>query len=431
MYKDKIYRRGGEGQHRLYVLKKHRTYMMTAAHDHNGHRGFFATKILLTQRFWWPEMEADIKQFVKTCHPCQERQKTLVRIPPTKTHTASIFEILHADIMHMSPASNGCKYIVHGRDNLTSWAEARGLRDEKARSIALWLYEEIICRWGSLMIIVTDNGSSFLAAVQWIAEKWGIKHITISLYNSQANGKIERPHWDIRQMLYKATGSKNLDKWYWFLNAVLWADRVSVRKRTGCSPYFMVTGAHPILPLDAKEATWLVKPPSGVMTHEELIGSRARALAKHRIHVAEMRKRIDQEKLQRIRDFKFQPGDLVLYRHSEIESSLNRKMQPRYKGPMIVVKENKGGSYILAEMTGAVWQQKVAKFRVIPYFARKKIDLPQGIMDILDTDVAGLAEIEAQPDSEESLGRDYLMDDFTTMYPDDSNQTEGEGLEDE
>ena len=240
IYEGRIYRRGVESQHRLYVEKKHRTYMMTAAHDHNGHRGFFATKALLTQRFWWPEMERDIGQFVKTCHPCQERQKQLVRIPPTKTHTPSIFEILHADIMHMSPASNGCKHIAHGRDHSTTWTEARALRDEKARSIALWLYEEIICRWGCIRMIISDNASSFKAALKWIEMKWGIKHVTISVYNSRANGSIERPHWDLRQMLYKATGEKNVSQWYWFLNSVLWADRVSIRKRLGCSPYFML-----------------------------------------------------------------------------------------------------------------------------------------------------------------------------------------------
>jgi hypothetical protein len=436
-YDGRIYRRGTDSQHRLYVPKTRRTYMMTEAHDRSGHRGFFSTKALLTQRFWWPEMERDISLFVKTCHPCQERQKQLVRIPPTKTHTPSIFEVLHADIMHMTPASNGCKYIGHGRDGLTSWAEARGLRDEKARSIAMWLYEDIICRWGTIRMIVTDNGESFKAAAQWIEAKWGIKHITISAYNSQANGIVERPHWDLRQMLYKATGAANVSKWYWFLHAVLWADRVSIRKRTGCSPYFMLTGAHPVLPLDVEEATWLIKPPIGVISEEELIGMRARALAKHSVHVKQMRARVDKEKLRRlkayeedfkavIKDYRFKPGDLVLVRNTSIEKSLNKKMKPRYMGPMIVVAENQGGSYILAEMTGAVWQQKVAKFRVIPYFAREKIALPEGIMSIIDTGESGLEKIRSQPDEEAPLERDYLMDNVQLLDSDESDHSNDE-----
>ena len=82
-------------------------------------------------------------------------------------------------------------------------------------------------------------------------------------------------------MLFKATGARNVSKWYWFLNSVLWADRVTIRRRTGCSPYFMITGTHPILPLDVKEATWLIKPPGGIISEDELIGLRARAITKH------------------------------------------------------------------------------------------------------------------------------------------------------
>jgi len=429
LFEGRIYKRGVEMQHRLYIRKEHRTYMMTAGHDHNGHRGFFATKALLTQRFWWPEMERDISQFVKTCHPCQERQKQLVKIPPSTTYTPSIFEILHADIMHMSPASNGCKYIVHGRDNLSSWPEGRAIRDEKARTIALWLYEDILCRWGAIKVIVTDNGSSFVAAVKWIEQKWGIKHIRISPYNSKANGTIERPHWDIRQMLYKATGAANVSKWYWFLNSVLWADRITIRRRKGCSPYFMVTGAHPILPLDLEEATWLIKPPEGVISESDLIGMRARALAKHRIHVDQMRQRVNKEKLKRmqayerdfkavIKDFNFVPGDLVLVRNTAIENSLDKKMKPRYTGPMIVVADNSGKSYIVAEMSGAVWQQKVGKFRVLPYFPREKIEIPEGIMSIIDTDEAGLNKIRAQPEEDVPLDHDYIMDEVRMIDSD-------------
>ena len=428
LYKGRVYRRGVENQHRLFVPKDRRTYMMTMGHDNNGHRGFFATRALLAQRFWWPEMEKDIKQFVKTCHSCQERQKTLVKIAPSKSFTPTLFEVLHADVMHMTPASNGCKYIAHGRDGLMSWAEARALRDEKARSIALWLYEDILCRWGTLRTIVTDNGESFRAALKWIENKWGIKHITISAYNSQANGTIERPHWDIRQMLYKATGANNTSRWYWFLHAVLWADRTSIRKRMGCSPYFMLTGAHPVLPLDLTEATWLVEPPVGIISEEEHIGMRARALVKHKVHVEEMRQRVDESKLKRmaeyeekfkavIKDFKFEPGDLVLLRNTAIENSLDKKMKPRYEGPKIVVRRNMNGTYILAEMTGFVHQQKFAQFRVVPYYARNRIDIPEGIMNIIDLDESELDKIEAQTQDDKSrdinIGRDYLGNDFT------------------
>jgi len=68
-------------------------------------------------------------------------------------------------------------------------------------------------------------------------------------------------------------------------------------------PYFLVTGAHPTIPLDVVEATWLVKPPTGIITEMELIGLRACALAKHRIHVEQMLKHINLDKLKRLKQY--------------------------------------------------------------------------------------------------------------------------------
>jgi len=55
-------------------------------------------------------------------------------------------------------------------------------------------------------------------------------------------------------MCYKTTKG-DVKKWFWHLPYVMWADRITVRKGTGCSPYFMVMEAHPTILLDMVEAT--------------------------------------------------------------------------------------------------------------------------------------------------------------------------------
>ncbi|KXN87856.1 hypothetical protein AN958_07865 [Leucoagaricus sp. SymC.cos] len=75
--------------------------------------------------------------------------------------------------------------------------ESHAHRKENARSIGQWLFEDIICRWGGLVKIVTDNGVPFKKAIKWLKEKYSIKGVTISPYNSKANGVIEWPYWDV------------------------------------------------------------------------------------------------------------------------------------------------------------------------------------------------------------------------------------------
>ena len=148
----------------------------------------------------------------------------------------------------------------------------------------------------------------------------------------------------------------------------------------------------------------MVEPPSGPLTTEELVGQRAKALAKHRDLVEDMRKRVDKEKRDRvakyeqvkaavIKDYRFKRGDLVLLRNTSIEKSLDKKMKPRYLGPLVVVSRNKGGAYILAELDGTVLQSPSAAFRVIPYHARKRIELPANVHEFIDISSRTLREM--------------------------------------
>jgi hypothetical protein len=126
----------------------------------------------------------------------------------------------------------------------------------------------------------------------------------------------------MHQMVYKATGG-DVRKWVWFLPQIVWADRITTRRGLGCSPFFAATGCHPTIPLDVVKAMWMVEYPGEIISTAELVGLRAKVLAKHRQHIEEMRERVDTEKLDAVRcyareheetikDYDFQPGDMVL-----------------------------------------------------------------------------------------------------------------------
>ncbi|KAG6859959.1 hypothetical protein C0991_012384, partial [Blastosporella zonata] len=83
-----------------------------------------------------------------------------------------------------------------------------------------------------------------------------------------------------------------------------------------------------------------------------------------------------------IKDFHFEKGALVLIRNTKIEKSLNRKMRPRYLGPVIVVARNRGGAYILCELDGTVFHRPLAAFQIIPYLTQQSITLPLHALDI-------------------------------------------------
>ena len=93
---------------------------------------------------------------------------------------------------------------------------------------------------------------------------------------------------------------------------------------------------------------------------------------------------------------------------------------------MIIVWHTKGGSYIVAEMDGSVWQSKIGAFRVIPYFARKKIDLPENFDNIIDADNEILNEIENTGLEDSPDSRDY---NFEGVNLDGSSLDESEDLE--
>jgi hypothetical protein len=382
---DRLWRRDRHGRHKAFVLEGRRLELIRQVHDALGHKGIFAVRTHLLDRFWWPYLDHDVKWYVQSCHQCQVRQQRYYQIPPTVATPMSLFRKAYINTMFM-PRARGFRYIVQAWCSLTSYPEFRMLRKETGAAIGAFIFEEILCRWGALEEIVTDNGKPFLEALNYLANRYGITHIRISAYNSQANGPVERRHRDVREAIMK-TCDGDERKWYPVVPAVFWAERVTIQKRLGFSPYYMAHGVEPLMPFDISEATYMAPVQTSTLTTAELLAIRARQLQKRDEDLADVKKRLikarfasakDFEKrhAHTIKDFDFGTGDLVLVRNSRIEMSWDRKAKPRWFGPMVIVKRHPGGAYQLSELDGAVSATRFAAFRVVPYYPRKAIQIP-------------------------------------------------------
>jgi hypothetical protein len=436
---DRLWRKDEQGRHKLVATPLSHFAIMRAAHDNLTHKGFYATNALVAEHFWWPAMHADLVWFIRTCHLCQLRQMRNILIPPVVANPVPLFTKIYVNTMHL-PKSNGYKYLVQGRCSLTHYIEFRKLRTETAMTLGDWLFEDVLCRWGTISEIVSDNGPPFIKALEYLAKKYHIHHIRISGYNSRANSLVEWSHFDVRQVLYKSVDGVQ-SQWSKGAYSIFWADRVTIRHRMGCSPYFAVTGTHPILPLDIAEATYLLPPPSVLLSTTELIAVRAIALQKRRAHLSTLHSKVMAAHVQAavrferthpatVRDFNFQRGDLVLVRNTAIEKALNRKMRPRYTGLVVVISRNQGGAYVLCELNGSVFDCPVTAFRIIPYFAQKSLALPN-LNNFLDVPISRIEEMEQSTSSGDSADdEDVPLDDKDAAAVSYASSDDGDSIPD-
>lgn len=227
---------------------------------------------------------------------------------------------------------------------------------------------------------MTDNGSPWVAALDWLADKYHIHHIRISAYNSQSNGLIETAHRPIRESLVKICNG-DMRRWDEQVHHIFWADRITTRRGIGMSPYQAATGSEPLLPFDITEATFLFPIFTSKLSDTELYTNRAIQLERRDEDLAKIHDRVvrarfrsiaDFEKIHRnvIHDYNFTPGELVLVLNKKIEKDVSRKCRPRYFGPMVVAARLQSGAYRLAEVNGALSRLKFAAFRIVPYHAR-------------------------------------------------------------
>jgi len=177
------------------------------------------------------------------------------------------------------------------------------------------------------------------------------------------------------------------NRWSQVAQLVFWSEHVTPHKCIGCSPYFAVTGTHPLLPFDIIEANYLLPPPDSLLLTTNLIVCHMVALQKRQTDLTQLRDcvhkthnhmalRFKCDNAAIICNFNFKSGDLVLLCNTAIEKALNHKMHPQYFSPMVIVSQNRGSTYIVCNLDGTLAHMPITAFRMVPYFAHENIDLP-------------------------------------------------------
>jgi hypothetical protein len=171
-------------------------------HEENAHHGVWAVAKQTTLRYYWPDIVNDIKHHVQSCHTCQLRSTKKMHLPITISHPQRLFSKVYLDVMKM-PKAQGMQWLVACCDDLSGVTECQPLKRDTAKAVAKFFYHQIILRYGNVLEVVTDNRPSFQKEFKQLLQDYGIKQITISPYNSQANGVVERGHYNIREALVK------------------------------------------------------------------------------------------------------------------------------------------------------------------------------------------------------------------------------------
>ena len=98
--------------------------------------------------------------------------------------------------------------------------------------------------------IQSDQGREFVNSVnQHLFQLTGVQHIISTAYHPQTNGLDERFNQTLQRGLLKMVND-NQNEWDKFLDSVLFAYRTSKQASTKFSPFFLLYGREPRLPVD-------------------------------------------------------------------------------------------------------------------------------------------------------------------------------------
>ena len=229
---------------RLVLPKRYRDQVVHRCHRDVGHQSVDKTLQRVREIYTWPGQRQDIKFVCRRCPTCRTNTDRVDRPPPTGMPSAAYpNEIVGIDTVGpLTVGEDGNRYLITVIDHATGWAEAYPSRDRNADSVIRVLERDFIPRHGPPAIMVHDNGKEFVNhAFNNFCEGWGIELRRTTIYHPETNGKVERFHRTLKNILRKLVNNQN-NQWERHLGTALLGYRQTVSDTTGYSPAFLHYG---------------------------------------------------------------------------------------------------------------------------------------------------------------------------------------------
>lgn len=197
-----------------------RYQILQPCHDSKlgAHLGFFKTLGRIRSRFYWPNMQRDIRNYVFSCEFCNKRK---FRRHPKFGKMGRVqgkfpFDIIGVDILGpLKKSHNGNKYIVVFIDYFTKLVEAFAIPDMEAKTIAQLLLNEVVFRYGAPSQILSDKGSQFTSQLlKDLTTFLHSKKLFTTPYHPQTDGLVEKFNQTLATMLsaFVNRSEKNWDE---------------------------------------------------------------------------------------------------------------------------------------------------------------------------------------------------------------------------
>ena len=240
----------------LCLPKPYRKEALEGCHDNVGHFGLDRTLDLLRDRFYWPHMMEEAKEYVSSCKRCQMAKGKQQLAPLQPYYAGAPMELVHMDYLTIEHGKTGNDVnILIITDHYSRFAQAVKTSNQTSLTTAQAAYNHFFSKYGFPEKIVTDQGTNFESYLfKDLCKVANITKLRTTSYHPQSNGNSERFNSTLINMI-KTLEYEQKVKWTTHLNTLCSAYNSTVHSSTGFSPHWLMMGRKPRLAVDLNLGT--------------------------------------------------------------------------------------------------------------------------------------------------------------------------------